>query len=126
MCVASRVQESFRMTPPARVSSNRCEASASLALLAEAEGRDRGSGDVDRLDAWTRAPAGPPKDGTSGPKPQPIPTRCHFPVGLVGRIGKAQLRPTRRESCERAARRLSPAPAPAPARACPVVPTLFA
>ena len=78
MCVASRVQESFRLTPPARVSSNRCEASASLALLAEAEGRDRGSGDVDRLDAWTRAPAGPPKDGTSGPKPQPIPTRCHF------------------------------------------------
>ena len=60
MCVASRVQESFRMTPPARVSSNRCEASASLALLAEAEGRDRGSGDVDRpaqrRDVGTQAP----------------------------------------------------------------------
>jgi hypothetical protein len=103
MCVTSRVQESFRLTPPARVSSNRCKASASLALLAEAEGRDRGSGDVDR-------PAQRRDVGTQ-PQPPPIPA-LPFPVGWVGRIGKAQLRPTRRESCERAARRLSLAAGP--------------
>lgn len=103
--VTSRVQESFRLTPPARVSSNRCKASASLALLAEAEGRDRGSaGDVDR-------PAQRRDVGTQ-PNPNLLLYPLPFPVGWVGRIGKAQLRPTRRESCERAARRLSPAAGP--------------
>jgi hypothetical protein len=96
--VTSRVQESFRLTPPARVSLvTAAKRRAALLCLQKPRG-----GIADQQETST----GPPKDGTSGPDPtQPQPP----PVGWVGRIGKAQLRPTRRESCERAARRLSPA-----------------